>query len=90
MNSPPLSVSIPRIGKGKSVRARWRAASTGLLTAMQEGKAFRPPSCNIGEGQRVQVTTLDVSATMGHQIRFQKAGLGLIPLLRTCGWGSAV
>ena len=81
MNSPPLSVSIPRIGKGKSVRARWMAASTGFLTPMQEGQAFRPAGRYIGERQRVQVAALDVVPTMGHQIRFQKAGSGLIPLL---------
>ena len=30
---------------------------------------------------RVHVTSLDVGATMGHEIHFKKAGLGLIPLL---------
>ena len=52
-----------------------------LLAPMQEGKAFGPFSRHIGERQRVQVASLDSGATMGHQIRFQKAGSGLIPLL---------
>jgi hypothetical protein len=42
MNSPPLSVSIPRIGKGKSVRARPDGCQDRLLAPMQEGKALGP------------------------------------------------
>ena len=52
-----------------------------LLAPMQEGKAFRPAGGYVGERQRVQVTSLDVGATMGHQVRFQKARSGLLPLL---------
>ena len=52
-----------------------------LLAPVQKGKTFRPPGRHIGERQRVQVAALDVCATMSHQVRFQKAGLGLLPLL---------
>jgi len=38
MNSPPLSVSIPRIGKGNRVRARWRAASTASRLRCRRGR----------------------------------------------------
>jgi hypothetical protein len=47
----------------------------------QQWKTFCPPGCYVGERQRVQVASLDGHATMGHEVRFQKAGLGLIPLL---------
>ena len=56
------------------------------LTSMQEGEAFRPPSRYIGECQRIQVPSLDIGATMGHQVRLQKAGPGLVPL-RECADG---
>ena len=52
-----------------------------FLTAVQQGKALRPPSRYIGERQGVEVASLDVGATMGHQVRFQKTGSGLLPLL---------
>jgi hypothetical protein len=52
-----------------------------FLTPVQKGQTFRPPGCYIGERQRIQVAPLDVAATMSYEIRFQKAGLGLIPLL---------
>ena len=52
-----------------------------FLTPVQEGQTFRPSGGYVGQGQRVQVASLDVGATMGHQIRFQKTGSGLIPLL---------
>jgi len=47
---------------------------------MYERQAFRPPGRNIGERQRVQVAALDVSTTVGHQVRFQKAGSDLFSL----------
>ena len=52
-----------------------------LLLSVQEGQALRPPGGNIGERQGVQVAALDIGATMSHQVCFQKAGSGLIPLL---------
>ena len=70
MNSPPLSVSIPRIGKGKSVRARPDGCQDRLLAPMQEGKALGPACGYIGERQRVQVTALSVFATVGYHVRF--------------------
>ena len=48
---------------------------------MQEGQAFRPPGGYVCERQGVEVTTLDVGATMGYQVRLQKAGSGVAPLL---------
>src|SRR6059058_43124 len=38
MNSPPLSLSILRMGKGKSVRARWRAARTASWLRCKRGR----------------------------------------------------
>src|SRR5947209_7572220 len=32
MNSPPLSVAIPKVGKGNNVRARWKAATASVLS----------------------------------------------------------
>ena len=52
-----------------------------FLTPVQRGKTFRPSGCYIGERQCIQVATLALAATMSHQIRFQKAGLGRIPFL---------
>jgi hypothetical protein len=48
---------------------------------MQEGKAFCPACGHIGERQGIQETALSVFTTVGHQVRFQKAGTGLIPRL---------
>src|SRR5260370_5464247 len=82
MNSPPLSVSIPRIGKGKSVRARWRAARTASWLRCKRGRhSVHPVATSVSES-RVQVAALDICATMGHQIRFQEARSGFIPLLK--------
>jgi hypothetical protein len=50
-------------------------------TPVQEGQALRPPGSYVSERQGVQVAARDVCSTMGHQICFQKAGSGLIPLL---------
>jgi hypothetical protein len=81
MNSPPLSVSIPRMGKGKSVRARWRAARTGTSLRCKRGRhSVHPVATSVSES-RVQVPPLALGTTMGHQVCFQKAGLGLLPLL---------
>ena len=52
-----------------------------FLAPKQQGKTFRPPGCYISERQGIQVTALNVGTTMGHQIRFQKTGSGLLPLL---------
>jgi hypothetical protein len=51
-----------------------------LLAPMQERQAFRPSGGHIGERQRVDIPSLDVGATMSHEISFQKAGSGLLPL----------
>ena len=50
-------------------------------STIQQGKTFRPPGGHIGKRQGVEVTALDVHATVGHQVRFQKPGSGLLPLL---------
>ena len=39
-----------------------------LGAAMEQGKAFGPAGCNIGEGQSIEITSLSMGATMGHQI----------------------
>jgi NAD(P)H-binding len=52
-----------------------------LLAPMQEGKAFCPACGHIGERQGIQETALSIFTTVGHQVRFQKAGTGLIPRL---------
>ncbi len=48
---------------------------------MQEGQTFSPSRSHISKRQRVQVASLYAGATMGHQVCFQKAGSGLLPLL---------
>ncbi len=56
-----------------------------LLALIEERKTFGPPRCHICEDQGPEKTSRkacpSVRATMGHQICFHKAGLGLIPLL---------
>ena len=81
MNSPPRSVSIPRIGKREQQAGLLESCQHRFLAPIQQGKTFGPPGCDVGERHGVQVTPLDVCATMGHQVRFQKAGLDLAPLL---------
>ena len=71
----------PEWKKGTAyVRAIW-AASTASWPAMQEGQAFRPAGGYIGERQGIQIAAIDVCATMGRPVRFQKTWSGLIPLL---------
>src|SRR5260370_38361773 len=46
---PPLSVSNPGIGNGKSARARWRAASTASLPRLSRGRlAVQPLATSVG------------------------------------------
>src|SRR5205085_3597004 len=71
----------PQQGKREELPCALKGSYDRLLAAMQEGQAFRPASCYISEGQRVQVASLDICATVGHQVCFQKAGSGLLPLL---------
>ena len=52
-----------------------------LSTAIQDGEAFGPSCRDVREGESIQVTSLSLHTTMSHQIRLEKAGLGLIPLL---------
>ena len=47
-----------------------------------EGQAFRPAGGDIGERQSIEIAAIDVCATMGHQVGFQKSWLGLIPCLK--------
>jgi hypothetical protein len=78
----PTVVGIdPQDRKGEERPRSLKGSEDRLLAPMQEGQAFRPPSRHIGERQGVQVAALDVGATMGHQVRFQKTGSGLLPLL---------
>ena len=71
----------PQNGKRKQQACLLESCQHRFLTAVQQGKTFRPPGCDVGERQRVQVASLGVCPTMGHQVCFQKAGSGLIPLL---------
>jgi len=48
---------------------------------MHEGQAFRPAGSYVRESRGIQVATLDLCATMGHQIHLQKARSSLLPLL---------
>ena len=57
-------VSIPRIGTGKSVRARRLGSQHCLLAAIQKGQAFRLAGGYIGECQGIQVADLDAGATV--------------------------
>jgi len=61
----------------------------GLLTPVQEGQTFRPAGCYIGERQGVQVPSLNISTTMGHQIRWKSSRVGPHSTPRRCGWESA-
>src|SRR5258708_3321555 len=71
----------PQQGKREELPCALKGSYDRLLAAMQEGQAFRPASWYVRERQRVQVASLDICATMSHQVCFQKAGSGLLPLL---------
>jgi hypothetical protein len=53
MNSPPLSVSKPRSGKGIVVRSRSRASTTSDPLAHGQRHALRPPGRDVREDQGV-------------------------------------
>ncbi len=78
---PTIIGIYPQDRKGEERSCALNGCQNRLLTAIREEKTFRPPSGHIGERQRVHIASFDVHAAMGHQIRFQKAGLDLIPLL---------
>ena len=71
----------PQDRKGEERASSSDSCQHRFLTPVQQRKTFRPPGCDIGERQRVDVASLAIGATMGHQVRFQKAGLGFLPLL---------
>jgi hypothetical protein len=71
-------VPIPRIGTGKSVRARHLGSQHCLLSAIQEGQAFRLAGGYIGEWQGIQVADLDAGATVDAPV----------PLEDKPGWAS--
>ncbi|SRR6266568_1994015 len=71
----------PQDWKGEQCPRSLEGSQHRFLTPIQKGKTFRPSSCYVGESQGVQVAALDIHATMGHQVRFQKTGSGLLPLL---------
>src|ERR1700693_2275265 len=58
----------PQNGKGEERACALEGSQDRLLAPMQEGQAFGPSRGYIGERQRVQVTPLDIGATMGHQV----------------------
>jgi hypothetical protein len=71
----------PEHGKREERACALESRKDRILTAMQEGKALRPPGGHIRERQGIQIPSLDIGTTMGHKVRFQKAGSGLPPLL---------
>ncbi len=78
MNSLPLSVSIPSMGKGNSpraaaVRARRRAGF------VQKRQAFRPGRGDVGQREGVQECAFQAAATVGDQVAFEKAWLDVVP-----------
>ena len=60
----------PQNGKREELACPLEGSQHRLLAPMQEGEAFRPAGCYVGERQGIQVTALDVCATMGHKVRF--------------------
>jgi hypothetical protein len=63
--SPVVGIN-PEHGKRDERACSLEGGQHRLLAPVQEWQAFRPASCHVRECQRVQVTTLDVGATMGH------------------------
>jgi hypothetical protein len=81
MRLPAVIGINPADRKGEERARSLDGCQDQLLAPMQEGKALGPACGHIGERQGEQVTALSVFATVGYQVRFQKAGTGLIPRL---------
>jgi len=78
----PAVIGInPQDWKGEERPSLLEGCQHRFLASVQQRQTFGQSGRHIRERQGVQVATLNVSATMSHQVRLQKAGLGLIPLL---------
>jgi len=75
-----IRINAPH-GKGQQVLSALEGSNNGLLTFIQERKAFGPAGGNIGEGQGPQERSVGLGGTMSDQVGFQKAWLDVIPLL---------
>jgi hypothetical protein len=73
--------SNPQHGEREERACTLEGSQHRHLSPMQQGQAFGPSRSYIGERQGIQVPALDVCATMSYQVRLQKAGSGLLPLL---------
>ena len=71
----------PKNRKGEKRSRSLNGSQHGFLTPVQEGQAFRPASRYVSKSQRVQVASLDDSSAMCNEIRFQKTGSAVIPIL---------
>ena len=69
-------------GKWKELSRLVKGGEDGLRALIEQRKAFGPSRSHVGQCQGIEETAFDVSATMGHQIGFQKAWLDLIPLVK--------
>jgi hypothetical protein len=83
MNSPPLSILIKRIGKGKSPKlVGLRPASPPDSGTGEEDIPSIPTSVS---ESRVQVASLDISATMDHQVGWKSSRVGSLTTAGMCG-----
>ncbi len=81
LQSKPLQLPAPENGERKERSCALDGRQNRLPTAVQKREAFGPSRRNVREGQRIQITSLGLYTAMGHQIRFEKSGLRLLPIL---------
>ena len=80
MNSLPLSVSIPSIGKGNSPRARCSACTTPCWVRCSSGRHSVQVVATSVNVKRVQECSFQAATTVGDQVAFEKAWLDVVPL----------
>ena len=72
MNSPPLSESIPKRGKGSRVRICSKASKTLSCALFLTACVLSPAGQDIGHIESLAEVPTGVASIMGHQINFTK------------------
>src|SRR6202521_2359968 len=87
MNSLPLSVSIPRIGNGKSPRARCSACTTPCWVRCRSGKhSVQVVATSVNVNVYRKKCAFHVAAAVGDQVTLEEPRLDIGPLGERAYW----
>ena len=86
MNSPPLSQSKPRKGKGSLASTSFICLSTPASPLTPDRALFGPAGGDINEIKRIHEHTGDGIAAMSDSIGLKESGAQFIPLISINGY----